>query len=78
MTLGLKNKNGVILKVKKNALHYYKGMNDSTLSPLFKKGKGGMVKIKTVKVFEPVVIANNAMTVTMYPNGNVELKPNQK
>ena len=30
---GSKNKDGVIYKVRKNSLNYYKGMNDASLTP---------------------------------------------
>jgi len=70
-TLGLKNKDGVIFKVKKNPLNYYKGMNDSSLTPLYKKGKGGTVKVKSGKVFESIVVANKSYTVTIDPDGGL-------
>jgi len=68
---GLKNKDGVIYKVKKNALNYYKGMNDASLTPLSRKGKGGTVQVKSGKVFESVVIANKGYTVTINPDGSL-------
>lgn len=70
-TLGLTNKDGVIYKVKKNPLNYYKGMNDKSLTPLYRKGKGGTVQVKSGKVFEPVVIANKCYTVTIQPDGSL-------
>jgi|TARA_B100001094_G_C17783180_1_gene600747 hypothetical protein len=70
-TLGLKNKDGVIYKVKKGTLKYYKGMNDASLMPLFRKGKGGMVQVKSGKVFETIVIANKGYTVTVSPDGSL-------
>ena len=70
-TLGSKNKDGVIFKVKKNSLNYYKGMNDASLTPLFRKGKGGMVQVKSGKVFESIVVANKGYTVTIDPDGGL-------
>jgi len=70
-TLGLKNKDGIIYKVKNGPLQYYKGMNDSSLTPLQRKGKGGMVNVKSGKVFETVVVANNGYTVTIHPDGSL-------
>ena len=70
-TLGNKNKDGVIYKVKKGTLQYYKGMNDNMLAPLYRKGKGGLVKVKSGKVFESVVIANKGYTVTIHPDGSL-------
>lgn len=70
-TLGSKNKDGVIYRVKKGTLKYYKGMNDASLTPLFRKGKGGIVQVKSGKVFETVVIANKGYTVTVPPDGSL-------
>ena len=71
MTLGLKNKDGVIFKTKKGPLNYYKGMNDSSLTTLRRKGKGGIVNVKSGKVFETLVIANKGFTVTIHPDGRL-------
>jgi len=73
-TLGKKQKNGVIVKVKKDSFNYYNGQTDANLKPLFKNNGS---KIKTVKVYEPVEIANNTISVKVYPNGDVDIKPNK-
>ena len=68
-------KDGVIAKCKSGFMFYH-GMNDHGLEPIFKTGNKSNSRVKTVKVFEPVTIANNRMTVTVYPNGKIEVTPN--
>ena len=69
-------KDGVIAKCKSGFM-FYNGMNDDGLLPVFKTGNKSNSRVKTVKVFEPVTIANNQMTVTVYPNGKIEITPNE-
>jgi hypothetical protein len=73
MTLGKKQKDGVIIKVKKQPFNYYHGLNDSNLKPLYKWNNQG---IKTLKVYEQVSVANNEYTVELYPDGRIEVKSN--
>jgi hypothetical protein len=68
-------KDGVIMKCK-SGFQYYYGLNDDGLYPIYKQGSKSGSKVKTVKVFEPVTIANNQMTVTVFPNGKISVEPN--
>jgi hypothetical protein len=72
---GNTNKDGVIAKCKSGFM-FYNGMNDDGLKTIFKTGKKSKSRVKTVKVFEPVTIANNQVTVTVYPNGKIEVVTN--
>ncbi len=75
MAIGKKSKDGIIIK-SKAGFQYYKGMNDDGLQPLFNptpnKAKN---KVKTLKVFDVVEIANNQISVRIYPDGNIEIEP---
>lgn len=77
MTLGQKDKDGVIIKCK-DGFKYYYGMNDHGLRPVMKEdSKKGHI-VKTMKTHEVVEIANNKYTVIVYPNGDVSMIPNDQ
>ena len=77
---GDKDKDGVVLKCK-SGFNYYKGSGDSSLARIvvekgYTRSKDGTSLVKTSKVYEPVTVANNKMTVTVYPDGRLEIVPN--
>ena len=74
------SKDGVVIKCK-SGFNYYKGNGDSSLEPIvvekdYTRSKDGKSLVKTIKVSEPVTIANNVMTVTVYPDGTIKVNPN--
>ena len=78
---GDRNKDGVVVKCK-SGFNYYDRNGDNSLTPIVVKktvtrSLNGMSKVKTTKVFEPVSVANNQMTVTVYPNGKIDIVPNK-
>jgi hypothetical protein len=79
MAIGKKSKDGVIIK-SKSGFEYYHGQNDDGLQPLYNPtktpGSGRKVsKIKTLKIFDVVEIANNQISVRIFPNGKIEIEP---
>ena len=79
MAIGKKNKDGVIIKCK-NGFNYYHGQNDDGLRPLFNPTKtpgSGKTqsKVKSLKVYSVVEIANNQISVRLYPDGKIEIEP---
>ena len=79
---GNTKKYGVVIKCK-SGFNYYEGNGDDSLTPIivnktYTRSKDGTSKVKTSKVYEPVTVANNQMTVTVYPDGRIEVIPNPK
>ncbi len=73
--LGKRNKDGVILKVKNQAFHYYNGMNDESLKPIIRERDNAQVK--TIKVYESVTVANKMVSITLHPDGSYQVIHNQ-
>ena len=76
MTIGKQKKDGVIMKVRKGSFRYYSGRNDSMLKPLLMpNGKN----IKTLKLSDDGVcaVANNKISVVIYPRGSVDITPSK-
>tara|TARA_B100001057_G_scaffold133021_1_gene132452 strand:+ start:1232 stop:1462 length:231 start_codon:yes stop_codon:yes gene_type:complete len=76
MTIGKQKKNGVIMKVRKGSFRYYSGRNDNMLKPLLMpNGKN----IKTLKLSDDGVcaVANNKISVVIYPSGRVDITPSK-
>lgn len=77
--IGVKSKDGVIIK-SIDGFDYYFGLSDKSLKPVMKAPMGPSVdkvrKVKTLKVFNMVSIANNKFTVNIWPGGKVEVIPN--
>ena len=79
---GDRSKDGVILKCK-SGFNYYDRIGDGSLTPIkvnktVTRSIDGTSLVKTSKVFEPVTVANHQMTVTVYPDGKIEIVPNPK
>jgi len=79
MAIGKRNKDGIIIKSKKG-FEYYHGQNDDGLKPLLNPTKTPGVgrrinRIKTLKIFDVVEIANNQISVRIFPNGKIEIEP---
>ena len=78
MAIGKQNKNGIIIK-SKGPFSYYHGRNEAhglreVLSdPVGPRSR--RLKIKTLKIFEPVEIANNKISVKIYPDGRIDIEP---
>ena len=76
MALGDTKKDGVIMKCE-SGFQYYHGNNDDGLRPLMKEGNLAHHRVKTIKVYEMVEIANNYVSVRIYPDGRVEVIPSE-
>ena len=81
MAIGKKNKDGVIIKSAKG-FSYYHGMNDDGLKPLVNPTKTAGTgratsRIKTLKVYSIVEIANNQISVRIHPDGKIEIEPSE-
>ena len=76
MIIGDKNKDGVIISVTEG-YNYYSASNDNALKPVeMKRISSDKVMVpKTLKVYEPVTVANNKITVTVHPDGRIEVLP---
>ena len=74
------NKDGIVIKCK-SGFNYYKGNNDSSLEPIvvakdYTRSKDGTSLVKTTKIYEPVVVATNTVTYTIFPDGSQKVEPN--
>lgn len=79
MAVGKKSKDGVIIK-SSSGFNYYHSMNDdglkTLLNPTKTPGAGRKTsKIKTLKTYSVVEIANNQISVKIYPDGRIEIEP---
>jgi hypothetical protein len=74
MAIGKTDKDGIIIKCS-DGFNYYYGMNDDGLRPILKEDNKQGQKVKTIKVFEPVEIANNKISVKIYPDGRIDIEP---
>ena len=79
MAIGKKSKDGVYIK-SKSGFEYYHGMNDDGLQPLYNPTKTPgpgrkLSKINSLKVFNVVEIANNQISVRIFPDGKIEIEP---
>ena len=79
IAIGKKRKDGVIIKCP-IGFNYYHGQNDDGLKPLLNPTKTAgtgrkQSRIKTLKVHSPVHIANNQISVTIYPDGRIDIVP---
>ena len=78
MAIGKKSKNGIIIKSTKG-FDYYHGRNESHgLRPVLTDpvgAKSRRLTVKTMKVFSPVHIANNQISLTIYPDGRIDIEP---
>jgi hypothetical protein len=76
--IGKKIKNGIIIKSTKG-FDYYHGRNEAHgLRPVLTDPVGlrsRRLNVNTLKVFHPVSIANNQISVTIYPDGRIDIKP---
>ena len=78
VAIGKKSKNGIIIKSDKG-FEYYHGRNEAhglrqvLTDPVGPKSR--RLGIKTMKVFSPVHIANNQISVTIYPDGRIDITP---
>ena len=76
MTIGKQTKDGVLVKVKKGTFRYYSGRSDKHLKPLLMpNGKN----IKTLKLSDDGIgaMANNKVSVVVYPSGKVDITPSK-
>ena len=74
--LGNRKKDGVIMKCE-SGFQYYSGSGDSSLKPIVMLTKAGNNRtVKTIKITESVTVANNLMTVTVHPDGSIDIVPN--
>ena len=78
--VGDPDKDGVVVRCK-SGFNYYHASGDKNLKPIvvekdYTRSKNGTTLVKTSKVYEPVTVANNQMTVTVYPNGEIKITPN--
>ena len=78
---GDREKDGVIMRCNSGFM-YYHASGDTNLKPIkvakaYTRAKDGTTLVKTAKVFEPVTVANNQITVTVYPNGEIKIVPNE-
>ena len=80
VAIGKKSKNGIIIKSIKG-FEYYHGQKEATgLRPVLTDPKGAKsrrLNINTLKVFSPVHIANNQISVTIYPDGRIDIVPSE-
>jgi len=78
MAIGKKTKDGIIIKSGKG-FEYYHGRNEAHgLRPVLTDPVGPRerrLNINTLKVFSPVSIANNQISVTIFPDGRIEIEP---
>ena len=78
MAIGKKSKNGIIIKSTKG-FDYYHGRNEAHgLRPILTDPvgeKSRRLKVHTLKVFSPVHIANNQISLTIYPDGRIDIEP---
>ena len=78
MAIGKKSKNGIIIKSKKG-FDYYHGRNEAHgLRPILTDPvgeKSRRLKVHTLKVFSPVHIANNQISLTISPDGRIDIEP---
>ena len=76
MIIGDTKKDGVIISVTEG-YNYYSASNDNALKPVeMKRVSSDKVMVpKTLKVYESVTVANNKITVTVHPNGSVDVLP---
>ena len=79
MAIGKKNKDNIIIKSSKG-FNYYHGMNDDGLKPLLnptkRSGAGrSPTKVKSLKTYSVVEIANNQISVRIHPDGRIEIEP---
>lgn len=74
MAIGKTDKDGIIIKCD-DGFNYYYGLNDDGLRPVLKEDSKKGHKVKTLKVYEPVEIANNKISVKIYPDGRIEIEP---
>ena len=72
MPIGKTAKNGIIIK-SNSGYNYYHGMSDKNgLRELSPSPRG---RVKTLKVFDVVEIANNKISIKIYPDGKVVVEP---
>ena len=75
-------KDGVVVTCK-SGFTYYHASGDKNLKTImvekdYTRAKNGKTRVKMSKVFEPVTVANNQITVIVYPDGKLEVIPNTK
>ena len=79
MAIGKTHNDGVIIK-STAGFNYYNGVGDNSLRELYNPTKGqasgrSQFKINTLKVFDVVEIANNKISVRIFPDGKIEIEP---
>ena len=78
MAIGKKSKDGIIIKSVKG-FKYYHGRNEASglrsvlTDPVGTRSR--RLNINTLKTFSPVSIANNQISVTIYPDGRIDITP---
>ena len=73
MAIGKQSKDGIIIKSKSGFQHYF-GPHDGALRETVMPDDPKR-KIKTMKVFDVVEIANNKISVKIYPDGRINIEP---
>ena len=78
MAIGKKSKDGIIIESVKG-FKYYHGRNEASgLRSVLTDPVGSQsrrLNIKTLKIFSPVRVGNNQISVTIYPDGRIEIEP---
>jgi hypothetical protein len=74
MAIGIKEKDGVIIHCT-DGFNYYNGLSDSSLRPVYRPRDNATVR--TMKSYEVVSVANNVVSVTVYPDGKVLVEPSK-
>ena len=78
MAIGKQNKDGIIIKSSKG-FNYYHGRNEEHGMRKVQTDPVGLrnrrLAIKTMKVYDVVEIANNKISVKIYPDGNIIIEP---
>ena len=68
-------KDGVIIK-SSEGFNLYNGLSDSSLQSVLRPRDNA--RVKTMKGYDTVIIANNKSTVHVHPDGNVDIIPNSQ
>ena len=76
MAIGLQSKEGVIIK-SEEGFTYYKSPNEAARADLYMPDQPNR-RIKTLKVDHMVEIANNYVSVRVYPDGRIEVEPSKE
>ena len=75
MKNGIYEYDGVIISTD-NHFDYYKANQENTRTMLMRPSQPTH-RVQTLKTDYPVTVANNQITVVVYPDGNIEIKPSE-